>query len=182
MTTTRFPYNVWSIRVCFAALALAGFMGVGGAAEKVSYQGLQKRIAPYGSDLNHRGVNVTTVDGKKHSGGKLRFDSDHVRLFRGTIFEDLPRDQIAKIEIRRGGIFGKHFGHGLVLPVVGMFACGSGFMSDAKIGFAQEACSVIVGVALLPPALAYTVASIPVLLAADRVASLVPPKVYEIVR
>ncbi len=108
----------------------------------------------------------------------------HVRLFRtddswvlrsDDSSEDLPGDEIARIEIRQRGRFFQHVVEdalaALIAIPIGLAACGNG---DCGVG-------VVIDFVATPPMLAYATASTPVFLAADAVAFLLPPKVYEIV-
>jgi hypothetical protein len=167
-----------------AVLAVIGCAGAAQAAEKIRYEELAAKFAPLNRAIEHRGITVTTLDGVKHSGRRLYFFADHVRLYRtddSWVFrsddssEDLPGDEIARIEIRQRGRFFHHIvenGVAALIPIPLALAvcvsCDCGI--DVLINFLAE-----------PPMLAYAVASTPVFLAADAVAFFIPPKVYEIV-
>jgi hypothetical protein len=155
---------------CFFVLALAT-ASTSMAATKISYDEIPKRLGRFGTVLAYRGFTVTTTDGKTHSGRRLLLESDHLRVFhRDNSFEDLPRLEVTRIEIRQAGRF-FHFVAGnaemaLELPLA--------------IGSDGGDCAIPL-ILLTPPAWAYAVASTPFFLAADGVAFLIPPKVYEIV-
>jgi len=148
--------------ILVAALAMMACSGTGLAAEKIRYEEVPNRLAPFGSVLCYRGFHVTTLDGKKHSGRRLRLESDHVRVFHlDNSFEDLPSEQLSRIEITQTGRFVHHIGESGEIPVAAMEILG------------------LAGV-LFAPVWAYTLASAPFYLAADGVAFFIPSKVYEI--
>lgn len=155
---------------CFLLLALAT-ASTSMAATKISYDEIPKHLGRFGTVLAYRGFTVTTTDGKTHSGRRLLLESDHLRVFhRDNSFEDLPSFEVTRIEIRQTGRFFHHVvdnaGFAAVIPLA------------AALG--GPACALPV-ILLAPPFLAYAAASTPFLLAADGIAFLIPPKVYEIV-
>ena len=83
--------------------------------------------------------------------------SDHLTIYQGDSHEDLPKSEVTRIEIRQAGRFFRHV-----------------IESAQLVELATESI-------LLPPFLAYTAASTPFVLAADGIAFLIPPKVYDIV-
>lgn len=175
--------NVWALHKAFslAAVALAAMacFGAGQAAEKLRYEEIPNRIAPFGSVLEHRGFKVITLDGTEHRGRQLRLDADHLRIFRGgDYWEDLPSDQIQRIEIRQAGRFSHRILESAVIPLVGALC----FMDRPVKSVRSWVGCFIPVTAMLSPALAYAAVSAPIYLAFDGVAFLVPPKVYEIVR
>jgi hypothetical protein len=149
------------------------------AADKIRYEEIPNRLAPFGSVLAYRGFSVVTLDGKKHGGRRLRLESDHVRIFHlNNTFEDLPSEQISRIEISQAGRFFHHIVDSAEIPLLGAgLACG-GFFSEP--GNLSPACLVPV-TALLSPVWAYTAVTAPFYLASDGVAFLIPRKVYEII-
>jgi hypothetical protein len=156
-------------------LALA-CMGPSHAAERTRFDELPNRLAPFGTVLAYRAFNVVTLDGKAHDGRRLRLEKDHVRIFKNEAYEDLPGDQIARIEIRQTWRFVHHIAEAAELPIaVAALACGGPGSDNAS-----PVCMVPVA-ALFSPAWAYTAVTAPFFLASDGVASLIPPKVFEIV-
>jgi hypothetical protein len=167
MTTKLFSPNSFLV----LALAMGACTGTGLAATKISYQEIPKHLGPFGTVLAYRGFTVATNDGKTHSGRRLLLESDHLRIFhRDNSFEDLPNAAVTRIEIRQAGRFFHHVvdnaGYAVMLPILLGFG-GSGW--------------AIPSIVLTPPIAAYAAATTPFLLAADGVAFLIPPKVYEIV-
>jgi len=152
------------------ALTLAT-MGMSQAATKIRYEELRGRQPA----INHRGVNVVTLDGKEHHGRQLAMALDHARVFQhDNKWEDVPSDQIARIEISQGGRYFHHIKDSAELPLAGAgLFCGW----DSQ---EPPICAIPV-TAILSPIWAYTAATAPFYLAADAVAFLIPPKVYEII-
>jgi hypothetical protein len=156
-------------------LALA-CMGAAQAAEKIRFDEIPNRLAPFGTVLAYRAFKVVTLDGKAHEGRRLRLEQDHVRIFENKTYEDLPGEQIARIEIRQTWRFVHHIVEAAEFPfAVAALGCG-GLVSDSV-----SSLCVIPVTALFSPAWAYTAVTAPFFLASDGVASLIPPKVYEIV-
>jgi len=159
--------NLW---VSATLLAIVGSVSIQ-AAEKIRYEELPTRLAPFGTVLEHRGFNVTTLDGKQHRGRRLLLQSDHVRIFdRKNKWEDLSSGQIARIEISQSGRFIHHVVEGAVVPLFPLVGC-----FEANPGYC------ILGIPLVPVFLAYPAVTTPFFLAADGIAFFIPPKVYEIV-
>jgi len=171
MTTRMWFFRRFSAAVIVTIACIAS----GEAAEKLRYEEIPNRLAPFGTVLAYRGFRVITLDGKAHAGRRLRLESDHVRIFHlNNSYEDLASEQVARIEIRQGGRFFHHIVWSAEIPVVFAFwACGED--SDTV----SPACGIPVA-AFFSPVWAYTAATTPFYLAADGVAFLIPPKVYEI--
>jgi hypothetical protein len=145
--------------------------GTSMAATKISYDEIPKHLGPFGTVLAYRGFTVTTSDGKTHDGRRLRLESDHLRIFhRDNSYEDLPNVEVTRIEIRPAGRFFHHVvenaGFAMILPL------------GIIVGGATCALPLIL---VTPPVVAFAAASTPFFLAADGIAFLIPPKVYEIV-
>jgi hypothetical protein len=141
------------------------------AATKITYDEIPKHLGRFGAVLAYRGFTVTTSDGKPHSGRRLLLESDHLRIFhRDNSYEDLPGVEVTRIEIRQAGRFFHHIAeeNAGILLFFPLFA------------FVDPPDSIPL-ILFTPPALAYVAATTPFFLAADGVAFLIPPKVYEIV-
>ena len=172
--------NKWFSRFVPAALLAIMSAGTVQAAERIRYEEIPTHLAPFGRVLEYRGFDVVTIDGKRHSGRQLGFESDHVRVFHlDNSFEDLASGQIAQIEIRQAGRFFHHIVDSARVPL-GMagIACGGIFAEPVHL---SPACLVPV-TAIFSPFWAYTAVTAPFYLASDGVAFLIPPKIYEIVR
>jgi len=139
------------------------------AATKISYEDIPKHLGVFATYVEHRGITVTTADGKTHKGRRLQFTSDHLTIYRDKFQEDLPKSDVMRIEISQSGRFFHHVVEDAEMVKVLAEMSGDEFMEP------------IGAVILLPPALAYTAATTPFLLAADGIAFFIPPKVYEIV-
>jgi hypothetical protein len=166
--------NKWLVRVLMAALAATGFVE---GAEKVRYEDIANHLARLPSVVEYRGILVITLDGKEHRSRRAEFEPSRVRLFLGKDrVEDLPAEQVSRIEISQGGRFFHHIVRSAAAPVeMGEFFCEVlGDLSRASPG------CVVVLTAVLSPIWAYTAATSPFYLAADSVAFFVPPKAYEI--
>ncbi len=167
MTTKLFSPNSFLV----LALAMGACTGSGLAATKISYEEIPKHLGSFGTVLAYRGFTVATKDGKTHSGRRLLLESDRLRIFhRDNSFEDLPNAEVTRIEIRQTGRFFHHVVENgclvLIVPLsVGLVGPGA----------------AIPGLLLTPPLVAYAAATTPFFLAADGIAFLIPPKVYEIV-
>ncbi len=158
----------------FALLATLASLGTIQAAEKILYAEIPLRLAPFGSVLEYRGFTVTTLDGKEHHGRRMALEIDRVRIFHdGAVTEELPSEQISRITIRQSGRFFHHVVEGVIVPLaVPALACDeSPHVNLCFIGFG----------AIFSPLWAYPAATAPFFLAADGIAFLIPPKVYEIV-
>jgi hypothetical protein len=141
------------------------------AATKITYDEIPKHLGRFGTVLAYRGFTVTTTDGKTHSGRRLQLESDRLRIFhRDNSFEDLPGIEVTRIEVRQAGRFFHHVveenaGIALFFP---LFA------------FAAPPDTIPL-VLLTPVAWGHVAATTPFFLAADGIAFLIPPQVYEIV-
>jgi hypothetical protein len=149
--------------------------GAGQAAEKIRYDDLWARLAPFGMELDHRVFKVIMLDGKVHRGGRLLPERDHARIFAKRSFEDLPREQIARIEIRRSWRFVHHIVEALKFPLLAAaLTCAAPVSEDV---------SYLCAIPMIPvfsPAWAYAAVTAPFFFASDVAALLIPPKVYEI--
>jgi len=175
MTTQRWLLRKTLLSLAAPLLAII-CMGAGQAAEKIRFDEIPNRLAPFGTVLAYRAFNVVTLDGQAHEGRRLRLEQDHARIFENKTYADLPGEQIARIEIRQTWRFVHHIVEAAEFPF-GAAALGCGaFVSDNI----SPACVVPV-VALFSPAWAYTAVTAPFFLASYGIASLIPPKVYEIV-
>ncbi len=156
-------------RLSLTTLMILACVSTGQAAEKISYQ----RLLYLGSVIQHRGITVTTLDGKQHHGRQMNVEPDHLRINS----EDLPSDQIWRVEISQDGRFFHHVVNGAMIPVAGAeLICG--LLSDFE--HASPGCVIPLTV-LGSPSWAYTAVTAPFFLAADGVAFVIPTKVYEII-
>src|SRR5712675_1749722 len=116
----------WFVYTASAAFVIFASVGATQAADKIHYEEIPARLGPFGSVLAYRGFTVVTLDGKEHSGRRLRLEPDHVRIFHvNNTWEDLPGDQISRIEISQAGRFFHHIVASAELPVlIGGLACG----------------------------------------------------------
>ncbi len=154
-------------------LAAIGCVGTAQAAEKIRYEGIPNRIAPFDSYIQWRSITVTTVDGVKHPGHELHLQPDHLRVFRkDDEWEDLPSRNVARIEIRQRGRFIPYVEGAFFLPL--FFPA-----IECEDSHHPVICWTISSVAFSP--VWATVAAIPFFLAAEGVTFFIPPKVYEIV-
>jgi hypothetical protein len=175
MTTQNWLLRKTLFSLAGPLLAIA-YMGAGQAAEKIRFDEIPIHLAPFGTVLAYRAFKVVTLDGKAHDGRRLRLEQDHVRIFMNKTYEDLPGDQIARIEIRQTWRFVHRIVEAAEFPLaVAALGCG-GLVSDNV----SPVCMVPVA-ALFSPAWAYTAVTAPFFLASDGVASLIPPRVFEIV-
>lgn len=166
MTTKRFTKNPFLM----LTLAIAASMGTGLAATKLPYDEIAKRLAPFDNVVAHRGITVTTNDGKAHQGRRLTIAADHLRIFhRDNSYEDLPKSEVKLIAIRQTGRF---FHRVVDNATFSLF--------PLVYAFAAPPCSLPL-ILLTPPVLAYATVTTPVFLAADGIAFFIPAKVYEIV-
>jgi hypothetical protein len=163
-----------ALDLVLVALVSAASVSAGQAADKIRYEDIPQHIANFGTVLFHRGFTVVTVDGKKYESRKLRLEADHVELFLGDRpGEEVPSEQVARIEIRQAGRYFHHIADSAVIPVgLAMFLCGR--PAD------DWPCDVI-ATAALSPVWAYTAVTAPFYLVADAIAFFLPPKVFEIV-
>ena len=149
------------------------------AAERIRYDEIPTHLAPFGRVLEYRGFSVITIDGKRHSGRRLRLESDHLRVFHlDNSYEDLASGQVAQIEIRQAGRFFHQIVNSAQIPLVAA-GLGCGGLSWEPVHLSPY-CLVPV-TALASPAWAYTAVTAPFYLASDGIAFFIPPKVYEIV-
>jgi hypothetical protein len=141
------------------------------AAEKVSYEELRGLI----KTLDHRSFKIRTSDGKNHKGRTVAMGSDHVRLFHfDGQWEDIAGDEVVRLEIGQGGRFSHHIGQSAEIPLdFGQLFCGG------IAGPVSDICAVPMTL-VFSPVWAYSLATAPFFLAADGIAFLIPPKVYEI--
>jgi len=132
------------------------------AATRIKYDDLAKSLAATDGVVDHRAITIATSDGKTHSGRRLLIAPDHLRLYHSdNSFEDLAKESVDRVEISHAGRFSHHVVENSQL-----------WMSDESDAEAMV---------LLPPVLAYTVASAPIFLIADGLSLFSPPRVYEIV-
>ena len=132
-------------------------------------------MIPFNKTLDHRSIEIQTSDGKNHKGRSLVMDSDHVRLFYSDQqWEEIPSVEIVMLQVGQGGRFFHHIGESAEIPL----ALGEGFCGDLS-GTAADICALPVTL-VFSPVWTYTVATAPFYLAADGIAFLIPPKVYEI--
>ncbi len=172
MTSKMFSQQQHLIsRFFLVALAAGACLGSSVAATRIGYEEIPKHLGPFGTVLAYRGFTVATSDGKTHNGRRLLLGSDHLRIFhRDNSYEDLPNAEVTRIEVRQTGRFFHH--------VVENAA----FVAMLPLGVALGGPAwAIPAILLTPPMLAYAAASAPFFLAADGIAFLIPPKVYEIV-
>lgn len=141
--------------------------GAAHGAEKIRYEEIPARIAPFGVTIQSFGVKVTTVDGVVHKGRTLVAYATGLELDARQI----PGPEVARIEIRRGRRALDFTLDSLGIAVFVGYACFAPGGGDA--------CFLIPFV--VPGGLACAAASAPVTLAIDGVELLIPPKVYEIV-
>jgi len=147
------------------------------AADKLSYDEFRQRLAPSGNVLVYRGFTVITLDGKQHNGRRLLLGPSQLRLFHqgDKTWEDLPGDQISRVAIFQGGRFFHHLADRAEGPLMlTSLLCG---------GFEQAPAPecALPATALVSPLWVPAVVSAPFIFAADGIAYLIPPKVYEIV-
>ncbi len=147
----------WFVRLAVVAVLTAGLSE---AAEKMRFDEIPSRL---GYTPEHRRFTVVTLDGKRHGGRKLRIEMDQVWVVGPGKAERIASDLIARIEIGRGGRFFHLIGESAMIPIWGAT-------------FTESWVTLV-----LSPVWVYTAASAPVLLIADGIAFLIPPKVYEIV-
>jgi len=148
--------------------------GIAQGADKIRYEAL---VAQLGNDIVYRGFNVVTLDGKEHGGRRLHLEYDHVRLFHlNNSWEDLPSDQISRIEIYQSGRFFHHIAESAAIPVAIAKFLNGGLESP---GYLSKGSIPVIGI--FSPVWAYTAVTAPFYLAADGVAFFLPSRVYEIV-
>ena len=154
-------------------LAAIGCIATAQAAEKIRYEEIAARIAPFGSYIVRRGITVTTADASKHSGRELLLQPDYLRVFRtDDDWEDLPSRDVARIEIRQRGRFLPYVEGAFLLPMIFPAA-------ECEGSHHSVICWTISSIAFSP--VWVTVSTIPLFLAAESVTFFIPPRVYEIV-
>ena len=161
-----------------AALASLATIATAHAADRIRYDEIPQRLAPFGNVLAYRAFNITTLDGKRHGGRRLRLESDHLRIFHvDDSFEDIPSGEVSQIAISQGGRFFHHVVESAEKPILGAALLCGGITVEAG----STADCMVPATALFSPWWVPTAVSAPFLLAADGVAFLIPPKVFEIV-
>jgi hypothetical protein len=158
------------------ALMAIGYIGTANAAEKIRWEEIPARIAPFGTTIQGLRIQVTTVSGERHTGWKLEIDRDGLVVDKGWFagpgpLETISREQVARIEIRRGrDVF--NFTKGVALFALGppVFCAGADLLWCLGTPI------------ITPAAVGIAAASAPVTLLVDGVEFLIPPKVWEIVR
>ena len=154
-------------------------MTTGQAADKISYQDIARRLPGPEQGFRSRTFVVTTLDGKKHKGKELKVESDSLRVIhQNNSRDDLPKDQVTKVEVSTKSKFYRIVGYSAVAPfALAWPLCSSG---DKRIG--RRVPCLVVHTVLFSPVLAFTVASTPFCLYADAITLFTPPKSYEIVQ
>ena len=154
-------------------------VGSAHASEKIRYEDIPAHIASWGEVLNHRSLRVTTLDGKQHAARAASFETSGVRLYHDNEqVEDLPGDQITRIEIAKGGRYFHHIEESADFPLSrSKFVC----EAFADMNAPSPEC-LFAMTAVFSPEWAYTAVTAPLFLVADGIAWLIPPKVFEIVR
>jgi hypothetical protein len=162
-----------------AATTMAVCLGSAQAADRIRYEEIPVHLAPFGSVLAYRGVKVVTFDGKQHPGRRLRLEADHLRVFHlDNSYEDVPGEQVTRIEISPGGRYFHHVVENAEIPILlAELGCGGLSWEPVKL---SPWCTVPL-TTLFSPAWAYTAVTAPFFLVADGVAWLIPHQVYEIV-
>jgi hypothetical protein len=176
MKTTSCVFRTSRFLVALAA-SLAT-IGAARAADHIRYDEIPQHLAPFGNVLAYRAFNIMTLDGKRHGGRRLLLESDHLRIFRvDNSFEDIPSEQVSQIAISQAGRFIHHLVESAQRPILGAeLLCGS-----ITIEAESTAGCMVPATALFTPWWVPTAVSAPFVLAADGVAFMIPPKVYEIV-
>ncbi len=160
-------------RAVTAMVLMAAGLGSLQAAEKIHWEDLQQRLYQLGE---LRTVNVVTRDGQKHQAIMLTVAADDLTLYDRENVKDVPRQDVARVEIRQRKRYYRHIGDNVSmsawLPLVAL----------VEFAYGREAGICIWGLLATPPLLAYTIASAPVFLAADGVVYLKPAKTFEVVQ
>jgi hypothetical protein len=161
-----------------ATFLTLGFAASGQAADKIRYEEIPQHLAPFGNVLAYRGFTVITADGKQHNGRRLLLETDHLRIFHqgDKSWEDLPSEQVSRIAIFQGG----HFFHHLVERAEGPLLLTSLLCGGIEASSVSPECA-IPATALFSPLWVPAAVTAPFVFAADGIAFLIPPKVYEIV-
>jgi hypothetical protein len=152
------------------ALVTVGCIGTAQAAEKIRYEEIPARLAPFGSLIESYGAKVTTLDGATHKGRELRLSPEQVELGEEGVFsQTIPKEQIVRLEIRRGRQALDFTFYCLWFALSPVAGC---------VGGDVDAC---VAAPFFLPVIGFAAATAPFMLAADGIELLIPPKVYEIV-
>jgi hypothetical protein len=171
MEVSQMASNLVSRAVTVTVL-IAAWMDPVQAAEKIRWEDLQNSLGKLGE---YRGVNVVTRDGQKYQAAVLTVAADHLGLYDRQNVKDVPRQDVARVEIRQRKRYYRHIGDNVSmsawLPLVSL----------VEFAYGCEAGICIWGLLATPPLLAYTIASAPVFLAADGMAFLKPATVFELV-
>lgn len=142
------------------------------AADKVRWEDLHLRYSR-SANSNLSGLDVVMNDGSRNSLRRPRFHRDGVSGYgRDGKPVLLPRLGIAQIKIWRKRRYRHQIGENLVAPLLIL-----GMASGGNCNPLETAAVV----ALVVPMTAFAVGSVPVLLVADGLALLKPPKVFDIV-
>lgn len=157
-----------------ASLLLFGLILTAAAqgAEKIRYEEIPARLAPFGTMIKANSIKVTTLDGAVHKSETMELQATEIRLAHEDLapWETIAGSQVARIEIRRGRRaldFTTDALWGGLFPVAG---CIAGELDGCWL------------VPFVTPALvAVSAASAPVTLMIDGIELLIPPKVYEII-
>jgi hypothetical protein len=157
-------------------LAAIGCTGMAQAAEKIRYEEIPRRIAPFGTTVEAFRVKVIALDGAESAGRGLTFEPNRLRVWSGYSSWDLPRDMVARIEIKRGGWF-----YRITFSSIVFAFGGPGWACEDNPG-PTPLCLAYTSAVISPAAIAFAAASAPATLTVDGVRLLIPPKVYEIVR
>jgi len=170
----------WMDRAVTVTAWMVMGMGTVQGAEKVRWEELEKRVEQAGE---LRSASVVTRDGRSHHSKRVEINSNQIVLFNHSRMEIVPRQEVARVEIRKRKHYSQHVFENIVgplgLPVLGAAI----FLLDPEPGhrFSSVVAGFALGTVLAPPLLAYGVVSTPVFLAADSVAFLMPSKKFEIV-
>lgn len=141
--------------------------------ERIRYEEIPVRLAPFGTTIKAYSIRVTTRDGVVHGTEAMYLQAAEVRLAHEdlALWETIASSKVARIEIRRGRRvldFTIDAFWGGLFPVVGCFA-----------GYA-DGCFLVPFVT--PALVAVSAVSAPVTLAVDGIELLCSrPKVYEII-
>ena len=143
------------------------------AAERASYETVR---AHWASSVEHRRVWVTTLDGSKHDAKRVELWGGHITIHgRDDRTEDIPEDEIARIEISKSKHHWIQIVYGAVIPfVIGYGIC------DGDKSVLREICIVPCSL-LFSPVWAYVAASAPVWLGWDAIDVFLPAKAYDII-
>ena len=139
------------------------------AAERVRYEDISSRIAPFETTLKDREIDLTLTDGSTYHGNGITFKAKTVSIttLDGEV-KELNSDNVARISIRNNDRR-RHLADGYNKGLSATFLCETPHTNSCTLG-------LIIG----PPILAGTIAATPFVLIADAVASMLPPHTYEI--